>query len=64
MTARAINPLPALDSLPLHQNDPPNSAWGLWGPEDNLGALNYLTDKAVLEAIKDEVQTGERAGLK
>lgn len=30
---------PALDSLPLRKGDPPYSAWGLWGEDDNIGAL-------------------------
>jgi hypothetical protein len=25
--------------LPLRPGDPPFSAWGLWGEEDNIGAL-------------------------
>lgn len=55
--------LPTFAELPLREGDPPNSAWGLWGPSDKLGALNYLTDELVLRAAKDEVQTGERVGL-
>lgn len=57
------NPLPGLADLPLRPGDPPNSAWGLWGPEDKLGALNYLTDEVVLRTMKEEVKTGERVGL-
>jgi hypothetical protein len=58
--------LPRFDELPLHDGDPPNSAWGLWGdgPESSLGSLNYLTDELVQRAIKEEVKTGERVGLK
>ncbi|QKX59316.1 uncharacterized protein TRUGW13939_06448 [Talaromyces rugulosus] len=57
--------LPRFDELPLHDGDPPNSAWGLWGdgPESSLGSLNYLTDELVQRAIKEEVKTGERVGL-
>jgi hypothetical protein len=58
-----VIPLPSLDELPLKAGDPPNSAWGLWGPGDKLGSLNYLTDEAVLTAVKEEVQTGARVGL-
>ena len=56
-------PLPRFDQLPLHANDPPNSAWGLWGSGDKLGSLNYLSDEVVLKAAKAEIQTGERVGL-
>ncbi|CRG90703.1 hypothetical protein PISL3812_07748 [Talaromyces islandicus] len=57
--------LPRFDELPLHDGDPPHSAWGLWGggPESSLGSLNYLTDDLVQRAIKEEVKTGERVGL-
>ncbi|OAL05029.1 putative cyclase [Phaeosphaeriaceae sp. SRC1lsM3a] len=58
-------PLPKFTDLPLHKEDPPNSAWGLWGDskEASLGSLNYLTDDLVLRTIKEEVMTGERLGL-
>lgn len=61
-----LNPLPSFQQLPLGKNDPPFSAWGLWGdgPEKHLGSLNYLTDELVLKAAKKEIKTGERAGLK
>lgn len=57
---------PSFDQLPLHEGDPPNSAWGLWGdgPDSALGSLNHLTDELVLRTIKEEVKTGERVGLK
>lgn len=59
-------PFPSFDRLPLREGDPPNSAWGLWGrgEESALGSLNYLTNELVLKAIKEEVKTGERVGLK
>ncbi|KAH8897878.1 hypothetical protein GQ53DRAFT_884759 [Thozetella sp. PMI_491] len=56
-------PLPKLDDLPLRPGDPPNSAWGLWGANSSLGALNYLTEEAALKAIQEEVKTGERISL-
>lgn len=63
--ANRRNPLPALSELPLHEGDPPNSAWGLWGDskEASLGSLNYLTDEVVLRTVKEEVKTGARVGL-
>lgn len=64
--AHRLNPLPSLSQLPLRNGDPPNSAWGLWGddPTSDLGSLNYLTDDVVLKAMREEVNTGERVGLK
>ena len=53
---------PDFDSLPLHSGDPPFSAWGLYGDEDELGTLNLLTDLVVREAAK-EIWTGQRVGL-
>lgn len=53
---------PSFSSLPLQENDPPFSAWGLYGPDDELGALNLLTDECVKEATK-EIRSGMRIGL-
>jgi hypothetical protein len=59
------SPLPAFTDLPLHEADPPNSAWGLWDDANDasLGSLNYLTDEIVLKTTKEEVKTGIRVGL-
>lgn len=53
---------PSFGSLPLRSTDPPFSAWGLYGPKDELGTLNLLTDAVVAEAAK-EIKTGTRVGL-
>lgn len=58
-----ISKLPAFDELPLHEGDPPNSAWGLWS-NSQLGSLNYLTSERTLDAAKHEIITGERVTLK
>lgn len=55
-------PLPALEDLPLRKGDPPFSAWGLWENAE-LGSLNYLSDRVVLAAAKESIQTGRRVGL-
>ncbi|RAO64246.1 uncharacterized protein BHQ10_000258 [Talaromyces amestolkiae] len=57
--------IPPFNELPLHEMDPPHSAWGLWGDGHSsaLGSLNYLTDELVLRAIKEEVKTGQRVSL-
>lgn len=61
-----LYPMPPLsfDSLPLNSNDPPLSAWGLWGhgKEKWLGSLNLLTGERVKEAAKGII-TGQRISL-
>lgn len=46
---------PPFDCLPLRQNDPPFSAWGLYGDHDQLGTLNLLTPENTLAAAKSEI---------
>jgi hypothetical protein len=53
---------PKFDKLPLRDGDPPWSAWGLYGLDDQLGTLNLLTPEVVTEAAK-EIRTGRRIGL-
>jgi hypothetical protein len=63
----SLIPLPSFADLPLRKGDPPNSAWGLWtqhGFDEQLGALNYLTDNLVKRTVQEEVKTGKRVGLK
>jgi kynurenine formamidase len=42
---------------PRWQRRPPGSTWGDWGPDDELGRLNLLTPKKVLEGVA-EVKEG------
>ncbi len=51
--------LPQFSDLPINKGDPIFSAWGLYGPKDELGTLNRLTDDVVLQAAK-EIQLGTR----
>ncbi|KAG9571395.1 hypothetical protein KCU71_g205, partial [Aureobasidium melanogenum] len=53
---------PPFSSLPLRPEDPPFSAWTLYGSKDELGTLNLLTPDRVLAAAK-EIQLGESFGL-
>lgn len=46
----------------MGKDDPPFSAWGLYGKDDQLGTLNLLTPEVVVEAAK-EIKTGVRVGL-
>lgn len=54
---------PAFSELPLNKGDPWLSAWGLWGKDDQLGTLNFLTEEVVREAAKTEIKEGVRIGL-
>lgn len=55
-------PRPPFSELPLDKNGPAGNAWGLYGNDDELGALNMLTP-AVVKAAAAEIQTGERVSL-
>jgi hypothetical protein len=54
---------PPFSSLPLDKNGPPGNAWGLYGPDDRLGALNLLTPDVVATAAASEIKTGVRVSL-
>lgn len=60
---RNENDIPPFEDLPLRKGDPHHSAWGLYGPKDELGALNRLTGERVVAAGKGEIQTGVRISL-
>ncbi|KAL4861923.1 hypothetical protein BDV12DRAFT_203534 [Aspergillus spectabilis] len=53
---------PPFTSLPLRPNDPPFSAWGLYGADDQLGALNLLTPERTVAAAT-EIRTGVRVSM-
>jgi len=53
---------PPFSDLPLDKNGPPGNAWGLYGPNDELGALNLITPSTV-RAAAQEIQTGDRVSL-
>lgn len=61
--AHTTSPMPAFDQLPLNENDPPYSAWGLWGPDDELGRINLITPE-VTKSASSEIKTGESVSLK
>ncbi|POS80212.1 hypothetical protein DHEL01_v201404 [Diaporthe helianthi] len=54
--------MPAFADLPLRQGDPPYSAWGLWGEDDNIGALNWLS-RGVIRDAATEIREGLRFSL-
>jgi kynurenine formamidase len=45
-------PLPRYADLPVRPGAPPRSAWGLWGDDDQLGALNLLTPERIAGAAR------------
>ncbi|EME41698.1 hypothetical protein DOTSEDRAFT_176999 [Dothistroma septosporum NZE10] len=55
-------PIPPFSSLPLVKSGPHHNAWGLYGPNDQLGTLNRLTDFIVARAAS-EIRTGTRVNL-
>ncbi|KAJ5614026.1 hypothetical protein N7528_007680 [Penicillium herquei] len=54
---------PAFDDLPLQKDGPHGNAWGLWGPDDQIGTLNHLTDDIVAEAANEQIKSGKRVCL-
>jgi kynurenine formamidase len=44
--------LPAYKDLPVTPGAPPNSAWGLWGKDDQLGAFNLQTPERIAAAAQ------------
>ena len=48
--------LPSFSALSFRRGDPPFSAGNLYGDDDQLGALNRLTDELVKEVARDETQ--------
>jgi len=54
------NGIPPFEALPLQNDAPMYSAWGLYGDNDELGTLNRLTNERVAAAAKNEIRTGVR----
>lgn len=44
--------LPKFAELPVKKGAPPDSCWGLFGDDDDLGCLNFLTAEGVIEAAQ------------
>lgn len=62
MTTSTSRTRPPFESLPLDPKGPSGNAWGLYGPDDNLGALNLLTP-AVVASAAAEIKTGISVSL-
>lgn len=63
MTSGESTERPPFSSLPLDPQGPPGNAWGLYGANDTLGALNILTPSTVAAAASQEIKTGLRVSL-
>ena len=44
-------PFPPFDALPLDKDGPEFNAWGLYGPDDELGRVNLITPEVVKNAV-------------
>ncbi|PPR01159.1 hypothetical protein CVT24_006126 [Panaeolus cyanescens] len=55
-------PIPKFDELPWYKNYP-GCAWGVWGPDDELGTVNLLTDEVVRRASQEEIKLGRAVSL-
>jgi kynurenine formamidase len=50
--------IPSFDDLPVGKGAPDESSWGVFGDDDALGCLNFLTPGGVVEAAR-LVETGK-----
>ncbi len=53
-----MNKIPKFDELPAVKGAPPESTWGVFGEDDGIGCLNFLTAAGVVEAAR-LVQNGK-----
>ncbi len=44
--------IPKFDQLPVRQDAPPESNWGVFGDDDELGCLNFLTPEGIVAAAR------------
>lgn len=47
-----FNKIPKFSQLPIKPEYPPQSTWGVFGKDDEVGCLNFLTPKGVVEAAR------------
>ncbi|KAK7047149.1 hypothetical protein VNI00_006814 [Paramarasmius palmivorus] len=53
---------PSYHQLPLDSSYPTKAAWGVWGADDELGALNHITPETI-KAARAEIQHGVAVNL-
>jgi len=47
-----FNKMPKFSQLPVRPGAPPDSNWGVFGDDDEVGCVNFLTEDGVVEAAK------------
>lgn len=47
-----LNKVPRFSELPVKKGAPEDSSWGVFGDDDELGCLNFLTAEGVVEAAR------------
>lgn len=47
-----FNRIPSFSELPVKKGAPEDSSWGVFGDDDELGCLNFLTTDAIVEAAR------------
>jgi kynurenine formamidase len=52
MTKIDFNQIPKFSQLPIKPGAPADSSWGVFGDDDQIGCLNFLTEEGVLEAAR------------
>jgi kynurenine formamidase len=57
-----VSTVPRYSELPVRPDAPAGSSWGVWGPDDELGTLNLLTDERTRRATA-AVRRGAVIGL-
>ncbi len=50
MAKMDFNKVPRFAELPVKKGAPEDSSWGVFGDDDELGCLNFLTPEAIVEA--------------
>src|SRR5579884_4029167 len=44
--------IPKFSELPIKPGAPPQSNWGVFGDDDQIGCLNFLTPQGIVEAAR------------
>src|SRR3984893_43435 len=47
-----LNKVPRFAELPIRPDKPKESSWGVFGDDDELGCLNFLTPQGVIDAAR------------
>ena len=47
-----LNKVPRFSELPIKPDKPKESSWGVFGDDDELGCLNFLTPEGVIDAAR------------